>query len=227
MNVRSSRDGRCLDVGEVNTVRFNRRCSTYNNSGYDRYFLFDLRCSWLHVSIHRMVQLSAVQNRGVLWVGSMTGFAPRRDIQVTYVEHGLSNSQVISVPSTISPEVLPLTAAPPSSWNVHPQSVAEWQAFRANYSAQILTELPRIRRQLGVRLDRSVMGQVKINILTPQTIAKRNEHRVFLHFHGGGYVLNPGDAGTREAMYMAAFGHGKVISVDYRLAPEDPSGGSR
>ena len=89
----------------------------------------------------------------------MTGFAPRRDIQVTYVEHGLSNSQVISVPSTVSPEVLPLTAASPSSWNVHPQSAAEWQAFRANYSAQILTELPGIRRQLGVRLDRSVMGE--------------------------------------------------------------------
>ena len=217
------RDARCLDVRQLITVRFNRRYSTYTNSGYDRYFLFDVRFCWLHVPIHRMVPFSAARNCGVLWVGSMTSFAPRRDIQVTYVEHGVSNSQVISVPSTVSPEVLPLTAAPPpSSWNVHPQSVAEWQAFRANYSAQILTELPSIRRQLGVRLDHPVMAGVKINILTPQTIATRNEHRVLLHFHGVGYVLNPGEAGTREAMYMAAFGHAKVISVDYRLAPENP-----
>src|SRR4051795_11414463 len=131
----------------------------------------------------------------------MTTFPPRRDIQVTLIEQGQSNSHVIRVPSTASAEILPLIAAPVSEWNVHPQSIAEWQVFRAESSAPTLTELPGIRRQLGVTLDRALMGGVKVNILGPQVIAKKNEHRLFLHFHGGGYVLNPGDAGTREATY--------------------------
>ena len=32
--------------------------------------------------------------------------------------------------------------------------------------------------------------------------------------HGGCYVLNPGEAGLPEAIFMAGFGHIKVISVD-------------
>ena len=38
--------------------------------------------------------------------------------------------------------------------------------------------------------------------------------------HGGCYVLNPGEAGLPEAVFMAGFGHIKVISVDYRMPPE-------
>jgi acetyl esterase/lipase len=45
---------------------------------------------------------------------------------------------------------------------------------------------------------------------------------VFLHFHGGAYVLNPGEPGTREATLMAAFGQAEVISVDYRTSSEAP-----
>jgi len=37
--------------------------------------------------------------------------------------------------------------------------------------------------------------------------------------HGGCFVSNPGESGTGEAIYMAGFGHVKVISVDYRMPP--------
>lgn len=147
---------------------------------------------------------------------------PTRDIEVTDVEKGQSNTHVISVPSTVSSEILPLVATALPQWNVHPQSLADWQNFRTNSAIPTLAALPGIRTQLGVTLEHAVIGGVKVNILTPQVIAKENAHRVFLHFHGGGYVLNTGDAGTREATYMAAFGQVKVISVDYRLAPESP-----
>jgi acetyl esterase/lipase len=158
---------------------------------------------------------------GAFWAQS-PGQQPTRNIEVTDVEGGQSNAHVISVPSTVSPEILPLIAAPLPQWDVHPQSEADWQNFRASFTAPTLAALPGIRQQLGVTLDHAVIGGVKVNILTPHDIAKENVNRVFLHFHGGGYVLNPGDAGTREATYMAAFGHAKVISVDYRLAPENP-----
>jgi epsilon-lactone hydrolase len=38
--------------------------------------------------------------------------------------------------------------------------------------------------------------------------------------HGGCYVLNPGQAALPEAIFMAGFGHFKVISVDYRMPPD-------
>ncbi|RYI90581.1 MAG: alpha/beta hydrolase, partial [Acetobacteraceae bacterium] len=38
--------------------------------------------------------------------------------------------------------------------------------------------------------------------------------------HGGCYVLNPGEAGLPEAIFMAGFGGYRVISVDYRMPPE-------
>ena len=47
---------------------------------------------------------------------------PTRDIEVTDIEQGQTNAHVIRVPSTVSPEILPLLAAPLPEWNVHPQS---------------------------------------------------------------------------------------------------------
>jgi len=40
--------------------------------------------------------------------------------------------------------------------------------------------------------------------------------------HGGGYVLGPGESGTREAILMAGYGKMKVISIDYRMPPDFP-----
>src|SRR5215470_12843927 len=106
---------------------------------------------------------------------------PTRDIQVTDVEGGQSNTHVIRVPSTVSPEILPLIAAPLPQWNVHPQSEADWENFRASFTAPTLAALPGIRQQLGVTLEHAVIGGVKVNILTPRVIAKENVDRVLLH----------------------------------------------
>src|SRR5262245_6850458 len=49
-----------------------------------------------------------------------------------------------------------------------------------------------------------------------------NQNRLLVHVHGGGYVYNPGEAGTGEAALMAAYGGFKVISFDYRMPPDFP-----
>ena len=71
-------------------------------------------------------------------------------------------------------------------------------------------------------MEPTTIAGVKTFILTPPTIAPENQNRVLLQIHGGGYVLNPGEAGTREGILMAAFGRAKVISVDYRTNSEAP-----
>jgi acetyl esterase/lipase len=40
--------------------------------------------------------------------------------------------------------------------------------------------------------------------------------------HGGAYVFLPGESSTKEAILMAHHGRVRVISVDYRMAPEHP-----
>ena len=53
-------------------------------------------------------------------------------------------------------------------------------------------------------------------------IPDANKDRLLVHVHGGGYVLFPGEFGTREAILMAGYGKFKVISIDYRMPPDFP-----
>jgi acetyl esterase/lipase len=69
------------------------------------------------------------------------------------------------------------------------------------------------REKLGVTMEPTVIGGVKAFILTPKEILPENRNRLLIHVHGGGYVYNPGEAGTAEGTLMAACGGYKVISM--------------
>jgi monoterpene epsilon-lactone hydrolase len=71
-----------------------------------------------------------------------------------------------------------------------------------------------------VKVEKTTIDGVRAYIVTPETIAPENRNRQLIHMHGGCYVLNPGEAGLPEAIFMAGFGHIKVINVDYRMPPE-------
>jgi monoterpene epsilon-lactone hydrolase len=124
----------------------------------------------------------------------------------------------LPVPEDISPEMRPLVAAPPGPWDIHPKSIGEWKELVAVVAASAKTVLPVMREKLGVKLEQATMGGVNVFVLTPQTIAPENQN----HFHGGAYVLNPGEPGSREGTLMAGFGRAKVISVDYRTSSDAP-----
>lgn len=129
---------------------------------------------------------------------------------------------LLPVPDDISPEMRALVAAPPAPWDIHPKNIEEWKQLVAKVAAPAKTLLPAMRQKLGVKLEQTAIGGVNVFVLTPQTIAPENQNRVFIHFHGGAYVLNPGEPGTREGTLMAGFGHAKVISVDYRTSSDAP-----
>jgi monoterpene epsilon-lactone hydrolase len=71
----------------------------------------------------------------------------------------------------------------------------------------------------GVRITAELLGEVPVEWVIPAGAAPRP---VFLHLHGGGYVM--GDpAGSRPfTTELALRTRARVASVDYRLAPEDP-----
>ena len=115
----------------------------------------------------------------------------------------------LPLPDDISPEMRPLVAAPPAPWDIHPKNIQEWKELVAKVAGPAKTLLPAMREKLGVQLEPITIAGVKAFVLTPRIITPENQNRVFLHFHGGAYVLNPGEPGTREATLMAAFGRAK------------------
>jgi epsilon-lactone hydrolase len=82
--------------------------------------------------------------------------------------------------------------------------------------------LPRLRQALGVTVEPTSIAGVKAFIVTSKSPRPGNRDRVLLHFHGGARVLEPGEAGTQEAVLMAGLTGFKVISVDYRMPPDFP-----
>jgi acetyl esterase/lipase len=73
-----------------------------------------------------------------------------------------------------------------------------------------------------VSSEPTTIAGVKAFLLQPRNLPAGNTGRVLLHQHGGGYVFGPGEAGTREALLLAAYGGFKVVSVDYRMPPDAP-----
>jgi monoterpene epsilon-lactone hydrolase len=129
----------------------------------------------------------------------------------------------IAVPDTVSPQMQALIGLPlQPTWNIHPKSAAEWKAWIDKRANDVAATLPDLRKRLGVTVQPTVIGGVKAYIVTPDDVAPQNRDRLLVHVHGGGYVLFPGESGTREAILMAGYGRMKIISVDYRMPPDFP-----
>jgi acetyl esterase/lipase len=69
---------------------------------------------------------------------------------------------------------------------------------------------------------RSVIAGVPVQTFVPRDgIAPENQHRVLVNLHGGGFIFGGGGpGGAAESIPIAGLGRIKVISLDYRLAPE-------
>jgi monoterpene epsilon-lactone hydrolase len=129
----------------------------------------------------------------------------------------------VPVPETVSPAMQAVIARPLSPiWNAHPKSAEEWKTLVAKLAADTVATLPDMRQRLGVKVEPTTIAGVKTFIVTPEKIAEHNRGRLLFHLHGGGYVLAPGEAGTREAILAAGYIGIKAISVDYRMPPDFP-----
>ncbi len=129
-------------------------------------------------------------------------------------------ARALPVPTTVSPEMQTLIGAPPgSNWNVAPGSAEEWKPLAAASAGR---GLPALRERFKVTSEALTVNGASAYMITPLEIPPANRQRLLIHVHGGCYVLNGGEAGTTEAIYMAGFGRFKVLSVDYRRPPEFP-----
>lgn len=99
---------------------------------------------------------------------------------------------------------------------------AEWDRFDAWVDAKYNSDLLTLARQrYAVELSAATVAGVQVGIITPgEGIRPRNDRRVLINLHGGGFFYNRGlVTGQLESIPVAAIAGIKVLTLDYRQAP--------
>ncbi|QRE76962.1 alpha/beta hydrolase [Methylobacterium aquaticum] len=127
----------------------------------------------------------------------------------------------VPVPADVSPQMGRIIGAPlRTNWNIQPKTGEEWKPVAEAGAASLRKLVPGMLERLKVTVEPTTIDGVRAYIVTPKDLRPENRDRLLVHVHGGCYVLNPGEAGLPEAIFMAGFGGFKVVSVDYRMPPE-------
>jgi acetyl esterase/lipase len=98
--------------------------------------------------------------------------------------------------------------------------IAEVRQCRARvfYGAPLYQE---IRERYRVAIASEEIGGVPTEIFTPAAgVAPQNERRVLINLHGGGFRDGSRTISHFESIPIAAVARIKVVSVDYRMAPQ-------
>jgi monoterpene epsilon-lactone hydrolase len=72
-----------------------------------------------------------------------------------------------------------------------------------------------------VTIEEAVIGGVKAEIVTPAGgVSAENRHRILINLHGGGFNIGAHARALVEAVPIGSVGKIKVVTLDYRMAPE-------
>ena len=78
-----------------------------------------------------------------------------------------------------------------------------------------------LRKRYGVEIETGQKGGVCTETFIPaEGITPNNQHRVLINLHGGNFDSGSRTSSHMESIPVSALGKIKVISVDYRMAPE-------
>jgi len=101
--------------------------------------------------------------------------------------------------------------------------MADMPAIRQCQADQFYTSslYKKIRERYDVSIKPQTIGGVYTEIFTPtRGIKKENESKVLINVHGGGFTGGSRTVSHLESIPIASVGEIKVISIDYRMAPE-------
>lgn len=140
-------------------------------------------------------------------------------------------AKVLKTPTTVSPELaqsISMLAAQaaagggglPPGWT--PPDAAAWKALIAQMDAGTLAARAPIAAAFPHTETLTTIAGVTVREITPASLDPAKSGRLLLHFHGGGYALNGGEASTGEAVLLAHYSGMRAISVDYRMPPDHP-----
>ncbi|MFC0205354.1 alpha/beta hydrolase [Novosphingobium soli] len=146
-------------------------------------------------------------------------------------------SLAIAVPAGAQTVAVPTFTLPPSS-QLSPQAkqvLAHMKAEtapkdiagdlakqRAFYQAWNDRRLAEMRRHFATREWRETIGGVTVDVVEPKEgVAPANVERVLINVHGGAFMWGSGSGALVEAIPIAATMKAQVVTVDYRLTPEN------
>ena len=143
--------------------------------------------------------------------------SPAQSDSTTFDSDGTAHvTRVVPMPSTISREAQKWLASLAHS-TPGPESLAERRSrtdvWRARDSAEAKQCYP-------VNVQETTTAGVRTDIIMPLTMPKANRTRVLINLHGGGFNSDSGS--LIEGVPIANLAKVKVVSVYYRLAPENP-----
>jgi len=125
-------------------------------------------------------------------------------------------TRVVPMPPTVSPEAQSWLGSLPKNTS-GPESLAERRvhtdAWRAKDSAEA-------RKLYPVNIEETTIAGVRTDIITPLSMPAGNRSRVLINLHGGGFNSDSGS--LIEGVPISNLAKMKVVSVYYRLAPENP-----
>jgi acetyl esterase/lipase len=106
----------------------------------------------------------------------------------------------------------------------HPDQVnpADIPAARAFYDEYNKRYLAKARAAYPVRISHATLGGVPVDVVVPEGgVRTANAQRVLINLHGGAFLWGAGAGGQLEAVPIAALMGITVVTVDYRLGPEN------
>ena len=81
--------------------------------------------------------------------------------------------------------------------------------------------LAEMRKRYAVSITSETLGGVRTDVVMPtEGVTPGNQRRVLVSLHGGAFIWGAGSEALLQAIPIAATSRIKVISVDYRMAPE-------
>lgn len=142
--------------------------------------------------------------------------SPQQD-SATFDANGTAHiTRVVPMPSTISPEAQhwleSLTQQKDGRQTLAERRARtdEWRKFGTGEA----------RKYYPANVEETTMGGVRTDIIMPLTMPDANANRVLINLHGGGFNSDSGS--LIEGIPIANLAKTKVVSVYYRLAPENP-----
>jgi epsilon-lactone hydrolase len=125
-------------------------------------------------------------------------------------------TRVVPTPTTVSPEA--------QQWlkelehdSPQPKDLAEQ---RAGTDAWRKRDSDEARKRFPVKITETTTAGVRTDIIEPLEIPAANRKKVLINLHGGGFITDSGS--LIEGVPIANLAKIKVVSVYYRLAPENP-----
>jgi len=98
----------------------------------------------------------------------------------------------------------------------------QWARFIAMADYPAITAVKPLAGRFKVTIEEKKIAGVTVYSVMPANIKAANTNRLFVHTHGGAYVLGSGQAGLFEAIIIAHRASIPVLSIDYRMPPEHP-----